>query len=50
MRQDRKVGHTNWRGCHSFTDIICDGESLQAIGGKRDGGLLMGGKYWYFVC
>jgi len=43
------MGRGHWRGCHSFTDIICDGDRLKADDG-RNGGLKMGGTYWYYVC
>ncbi|KAI9749388.1 MAG: hypothetical protein M4579_006890 [Chaenotheca gracillima] len=36
-----------WRGCHRFKNIICDGE-LDPTKETRDGGLKMGGKYWYY--
>lgn len=47
MRRDSRIGPEHWSGCHSFSDIICDGK---AISGEqpRDGGLKMGGTYWYF--
>lgn len=48
LRRDDRTGPGHWRGCHTFTDITCDGESLDLLA-KRDGGLKMGGKYWYFV-
>ncbi|MCJ1250778.1 hypothetical protein MMC30_008006 [Trapelia coarctata] len=47
MKRDCRMGRGHWRGCHSFTDIICDGDCLKAEGG-RDGGLKMGGTYWYY--
>jgi hypothetical protein len=50
MQRDRSLGCRDWKGCHSFTDIICDGEAVSAEGSKRDGGLRMGGTYWYYVC
>jgi hypothetical protein len=48
MRRDTRKGHGHWRGCHSFTDIICDGDSVTPNKG-RDGALKMGGTYWYYV-
>jgi hypothetical protein len=48
MQRDWRVGSGCWRGCHLFTDIICDGEFVDRIN-KRDGGLKMGGRYWYYV-
>lgn len=49
MEKDKRVGHGQWRGCHSFTDIICDG-SPRDMSSARSGGLKMGGTYWYYVC
>ena len=48
MRRDKDVGPRNWRGCFSFSGIVCDGEDLLGAVTKRDGALLMGGKYWYY--
>ena len=48
MQKDSRTGRGHWRGCHSFQNIICDGDSLNTTG-SRDGGLMMGGKYWYYV-
>ena len=48
MEKDFRTGPGHWRGCHSFTDIICDGDSVQPYNG-RNGGLKMGGIYWYYV-
>ncbi|KAE8377834.1 hypothetical protein BDV26DRAFT_281561 [Aspergillus bertholletiae] len=47
MEHDRRVGPGHWRGCHSFTGIICDG-TPKSIGSSRSGGLKMGGTYWYY--
>ncbi|KAA6406595.1 MAG: hypothetical protein FRX48_09650 [Lasallia pustulata] len=47
MQKDSRIGRGHWRGCHSFQNIICDGDSLSTTG-SRDGGLMMGGKYWYY--
>ncbi|OOQ87763.1 hypothetical protein PEBR_16425 [Penicillium brasilianum] len=47
MERDRRVGPGQWRGCHTFTDIIGDGPP----GDKsqwRTGGLKMGATYWYY--
>ena len=49
MQKDKASGSLDWRGCHSFTDIVCDGDALEGNSVKRDGGLRMGGTYWYFV-
>ncbi|KAL5362897.1 hypothetical protein BJX96DRAFT_110615 [Aspergillus floccosus] len=47
MERDKRVGPGHWRGCHSFTDIICDG-SPRNMATARSGGLKMGGTYWYY--
>ncbi|KAK2762190.1 hypothetical protein FQN54_001199 [Arachnomyces sp. PD_36] len=47
MEKDPRVGSGHWRGCHTFTNIICDGE-MKPNNVKRDGGLKMGGTYWYY--
>lgn len=47
MVKDSRRGHGIWSGCHRFKDIICDGDS--DIHEARNGGLKMGGTYWYFV-
>ncbi|KNG82321.1 hypothetical protein ANOM_009026 [Aspergillus nomiae NRRL 13137] len=47
MEHDRRVGQGHWRGCHSFTSIICDG-TPKNMGSSRSGGLKMGGTYWYY--
>lgn len=47
MTKDSRRGHGIWSGCHTFNDIICDGDS--DIHEARNGGLKMGGTYWYFV-
>lgn len=48
MKRDSRRGHGYWTGCHTFRDIICDGD-LADIHERRDGGLKQGGTYWYFV-
>ncbi|EFW18785.1 hypothetical protein D8B26_005596 [Coccidioides posadasii str. Silveira] len=47
MERDTRIGADHWRGCHVFTNIICDG-NLTATQPGRDGGLKMGGTYWYY--
>ncbi|KAL9598542.1 MAG: hypothetical protein Q9219_004444 [cf. Caloplaca sp. 3 TL-2023] len=47
LQRDRRAGPGHWRGCHSFKNITCDGHSLDPSI-SRDGGLRMGGTYWYF--
>ena len=48
MERDKRVGPGQWRGCHTFTDIVCDGQPTYTPDG-RHGGLKMGGTYWYYV-
>ncbi|KAL8997381.1 MAG: hypothetical protein Q9188_006337 [Gyalolechia gomerana] len=47
LQRDRQAGPGHWRGCHSFKNITCDGHSLNPSV-SRDGGLKMGGTYWYY--
>ncbi|EGE85937.1 hypothetical protein BDDG_08882 [Blastomyces dermatitidis ATCC 18188] len=47
MEKDSRMGRGHWKGCHTFTNIICDGETTPSAPG-RDGGLRMGGTYWYY--
>ncbi|KGM91710.1 uncharacterized protein PADG_12168 [Paracoccidioides brasiliensis Pb18] len=47
MERDSRIGKGYWKGCHTFTNIICDGE-INALPPGRDGGLRMGGTYWYY--
>ncbi|MCJ1308486.1 hypothetical protein MMC25_002139 [Agyrium rufum] len=47
MERDVRMGKLHWRGCHSFTDIICDGDSIHPFA-RRNGGLKEGGTYWYY--
>lgn len=49
MEMDKRRGAGSWRGCHSFTDIICDGTTVSAADAKRNGALMEGGRYWYYV-
>ena len=48
MTRDLRIGRHHWRGCFSFSNIICDGEPAEELV-SREGGLKMGGKYWYYV-
>ena len=48
LKRDRRTGPGQWRGCHTFENITCDGDTLNAST-RRDGGLKMGGTYWYYV-
>lgn len=47
LKRDRKTGPGQWRGCHTFENITCDGDTLNQST-SRDGGLKMGGTYWYY--
>ncbi|KAE8149425.1 hypothetical protein BDV25DRAFT_156340 [Aspergillus avenaceus] len=47
MEKDKRVGAGHWRGCHTFTNIICDGTPSNTAA-SRSGGLKMGGTYWYY--
>ncbi|KAI1771352.1 hypothetical protein F4818DRAFT_445374 [Hypoxylon cercidicola] len=46
MERDIRRDRSQWRGCHTFNDIICDGD--QASNAKRSGGLKMGQTYYYY--
>ncbi|KAI4866375.1 hypothetical protein F4820DRAFT_457581 [Hypoxylon rubiginosum] len=46
MERDTRRHRSQWRGCHTFNDIICDGD--QAGNPKRSGGLKMGQTYYYY--
>ncbi|RCI10951.1 hypothetical protein L249_5316 [Ophiocordyceps polyrhachis-furcata BCC 54312] len=45
MKPDFRRGRGQWRGCHSFKDIICDDDAAVP---RRDGGLKMGATYYYY--
>ena len=47
MQRDSRIGRDHWSGCHSFSNIICDGKNL-SDNQPREGGLKMGGTYWYY--
>ncbi|KAJ5491353.1 hypothetical protein N7539_002920 [Penicillium diatomitis] len=47
MERDRRMGPGQWRGCHTFTDILSDG-STSDRSKWRTGGLKMGATYWYY--
>ncbi|KAF2026225.1 hypothetical protein EK21DRAFT_74653, partial [Setomelanomma holmii] len=47
LEVDARRGRNHWRGCFTFSDIICDGD-LKDLAPKRDGPLKMGGTYWYY--
>ncbi|RKF72716.1 hypothetical protein GcM1_247178 [Golovinomyces cichoracearum] len=46
MERDPRKARGQWRGCHRFKDITCDGDSF--CGPKRTGGLKMGSRYYYY--
>ncbi|OMP82938.1 hypothetical protein BK809_0001129, partial [Diplodia seriata] len=47
MERDQRRSSRQWCGIFTFKDIICDGEN-QCRPEKREGGLKMGGTYWYY--
>ncbi|KAJ9616325.1 hypothetical protein H2200_000043 [Cladophialophora chaetospira] len=47
MQKDARTGPEHWSGCHSFSNIICDGD-VTGNSTPRQGGLKMGGTYWYY--
>ena len=49
MERDTRMGGGYWKGCHTFTNIICDGQAKDTALHGRDGALKMGGTYWYHV-
>ena len=49
LRRDARIGREQWSGCHSYENIVCDGDP-RVTGKPRRGGLKMGGTYWYYVC
>ncbi|KAI2630662.1 hypothetical protein GGR54DRAFT_163436 [Hypoxylon sp. NC1633] len=46
MERDVRRDRSQWRGCHTFNNITCDGD--QAANPKRSGGLKMGQTYYYY--
>ncbi|KAI0180042.1 hypothetical protein GGR52DRAFT_529517 [Hypoxylon sp. FL1284] len=46
MERDIRRDRSQWRGCHTFNDIICDGDDAGSP--KRSGGLKMGQTYYYY--
>ncbi|KAI1090856.1 hypothetical protein F5B19DRAFT_493979 [Rostrohypoxylon terebratum] len=46
MERDPRRARSQWRGCHTFNNIICDGD--QITNQKRSGGLKMGQTYYYY--
>ncbi|KAI2791077.1 hypothetical protein POX_c03932 [Penicillium oxalicum] len=47
MERDRRTGPGQWRGCHTFTDIVSEGSTSDRTK-WRTGGLKMGATYWYY--
>ncbi|KAH9869913.1 hypothetical protein J1614_006834 [Plenodomus biglobosus] len=47
LELDARRGRGIWKGCFTFSDIICDGD-LDEQSTRRDGLLKMGGTYWYY--
>ena len=48
LTRDKRAGAGQWRGCHTFENITCDGD-LSNSTLQREGALMMGGTYWYYV-
>ncbi|KAK3401082.1 hypothetical protein B0T20DRAFT_348524 [Sordaria brevicollis] len=46
MERDIRRDRGQWKGCYTFKDIICDGDSGRTT--KRNGGLKMGQTYYYY--
>ncbi|KAI1755389.1 hypothetical protein F4782DRAFT_403407 [Xylaria castorea] len=46
MQRDLRRDQGEWRGCHKFDKIICDGDL--PTNSERRGGLKMGQKYYYY--
>ncbi|RWA12063.1 hypothetical protein EKO27_g3046 [Xylaria grammica] len=46
MERDPRRDHGEWRGCHKFDKIICDGD--MPTNSERRGGLKMGQQYYYY--
>jgi hypothetical protein len=50
MERDSRRGRGQWRGCHSFRDIISENEAPPTSRNqRRNGGLRMGHTYYYYV-
>ena len=47
MERDIRRDRGQWKGCYTFKDIICDGDSGRTT--KRNGGLKMGQTYYFYV-
>ena len=48
LEKDRQRGQGYWSGCHTFENIICNGDPDQRLK-RRSGALEQGGLYWYHV-
>ncbi|KAI2785105.1 hypothetical protein F4815DRAFT_451409 [Daldinia loculata] len=46
MERDIRRDRNQWRGCHTFNNIVCDGDQVKIH--KRNGGLKMGHTYYYY--
>ncbi|KAH9906232.1 hypothetical protein F4778DRAFT_725059 [Xylariomycetidae sp. FL2044] len=46
MERDSRRDRCQWRGCHTFNNIICDGDQVGNT--ERTGGLKMGQTYYYY--
>ncbi|KAI0526571.1 hypothetical protein F5B22DRAFT_166058 [Xylaria bambusicola] len=46
MERDSRRDRGEWRGCHNFDKIICDGDVPTSS--ERRGGLKMGQRYYYY--
>ncbi|KAI1819317.1 hypothetical protein F4861DRAFT_148861 [Xylaria intraflava] len=46
MERDSRRDLGEWRGCHNFDKIICDGDAPTTL--ERRGGLRMGQTYYYY--
>ncbi|KAI1335732.1 hypothetical protein F5Y15DRAFT_239484 [Xylariaceae sp. FL0016] len=46
MERDSRRARGQWRGCHTFNNIVCDGD--QVASSQRSGGLKMGQTYFYY--
>ncbi|KAK5629686.1 hypothetical protein RRF57_005401 [Xylaria bambusicola] len=46
MERDSRRDRGEWRGCHNFDKIICDGDVATSL--ERSGGLKMGQRYYYY--
>ncbi|KAI1176278.1 hypothetical protein F4777DRAFT_277050 [Nemania sp. FL0916] len=47
MERDSRRDRGEWRGCHNFDKIICDGDRA-TNSERRGGGLKMGQRYYYY--